>query len=200
MTVLTAAVVASLLTADPSPDPSRFYFHEAVGLGGWFASSSYKDGTRDIQALSLGVVSTVAFRPSPSMAIGGQLQFNFSPFLNVTQNRSRGGPFHQLPGVPWALSGLMGPSLTLFPGNFRFDISPGFLWVVTGPEAGQRTAAFGGTGAGVSGAAGYDLNLNDRLALCLELRATTGLHVNSDSTHIIGWDLGVAFLAGVRRR
>ncbi len=204
MILLTTALL-SILTAADEPETSRFYFAATAGPGAWVATSLYNSGskngatgTRDIQAFSLGVVSTVGFRPSQALAIGGQIQLDYFPLVNATENRSAG--FRPLTGVPFGISSLMGPSLTLFPGALRFDISPGFLWVVTGPEARHTSAAFGGTGAGISIAGGYDLPINSTLAVALELRATTGFHLNSDSTHIIGFDAGFSLMAGVRRR
>jgi len=205
MTLLSAALLVTSMLGAAAVEPSRLYFHAAGGLGGQVGTSIYTSssktsptGTRDFQALSVDLVSTVAFRPSQLLAIGGQLHVNTFPFLNVTENRSQGP--RTLTGVSYGISGIFGPSLTLFPGDFRFDVSPGFLWVITGPQAGRSQATLGGTGLGLGLAGGYDVPVTSTLAVALEVRLTSGFHLNSDSTHIIGFDAGLALMVGIRRR
>lgn len=198
-----AAVSAVVLASDPQP--SAFYFHDTVGFGAWIATSQYKGatptsppGTRDIQGFGLSVASTLGFRASDVFAVGAQIHGGFLPFVNGTENRSRG--FRPLPGIPFGLHLTAGPAFVLLPGNFRFDVSPGALFILTGPESGHGSPAFGGYGGGVSVGAGYDVPLSPVVALAIELRLSTGVHVNSDSTHLQGYDFGLALMAGIRRR
>lgn len=187
--------------------PGRFYVHTVIGIGGWFASSRYNDGTeddpeeigtRDIRAFTLGIASTFAHRVRPWLAIGLHDQIHFMPYVHATENRRFG--YRPLEGVRLGVAGMLGPSITLLRRSLRLDLSPGVLFVVTGSErANPDEPAFGGVGGGLSLAGGYDIPVSATLAVAVEFRVTTGWHANSDPTHTLGWDTAVTAMMGVRR-
>lgn len=166
MSLVTAVVLTSLLAADEGPaEFSRFYFHEALAVGTHIGSSIHNEGVlnqpgatghNDIQALAINFISTVGFRFQQSAAIGGQIQLSYMPWLNASELR-RVGFKQRYPS--FGLSGVMGPSLILFPQKLRFDLTAGFFFVFTGPEPGKTRLGFGGTGPGLTVAGGYDLLL-----------------------------------------
>lgn len=188
-----------------NPRMHRLYHHDAIGIGGWFASSIFEGtasdgspGTRDVKAMTIALITTLAYRVRPGLAIGAQLQVNFFPYVKATEDRGLG--YRQLVGSNIGVSGLLGPSVTMMRARLRLDISAGFLFVAVKAENRLPTEpAFGGVGAGLSIAGGYDIPLKFRRALTLDIRVTSGAHFwKPDPTHRVGWDFAPMFLVGYR--
>ena len=204
-------LIASILCASPGdvapdseqraePELSRFYFHEGFGLGFWVASSRYTNGSRDVQSASINLVTTIGGRISQGFAIGFQLELAILPAPHVTEDRSLG---HKDFDVPFGIAGTMGPSFTFLPAPFRFELTPGFLWVVTGAATNKNSgggATLGGFGPALTAALGLDAAVGQSVRLGGELRATVGGHFNGDSTHTGGWDTAMALLFTIRHR
>jgi hypothetical protein len=192
--VLAAVLLAAAAHAE-EPHAPRFLWREELGAGAWVASSAYTTGTRDLQAFTLSSVTTVGLYVAEQFTLSAQVNFHLSPALHESEDRSLG---HKELAAPFALAGLLGPSLGFVLGRLWLDLTPGFLFVVAAEAPnGGIGPSFGGTGVGAGLGGGYHVPLFERLELSLGLRAIVGAHFNSDRTHLAGWDVSLALLAGL---
>lgn len=196
-----------LAQAEPRPQGSRFYFQDTIELGAWLTNSSYNDGAyrdtsrpgfKTAEGPSIGIESTWGGRLNASIAIGGLIQVNVMPVMGGSSDR-RGEKVDGF-AIPFGFSGLIAPSVIWLMNALRVAVSPGFMFLVTGPQPGKNYSHIGGAGFGLKVGGGYDLALSQTLMLALGIGLTAGFHLNSDTTHSLGWDFSPTLTVGLRRR
>lgn len=185
---------------EDAPVPSRFYFHEGVGLGVFMGHTSYTDGSQDLMpSPTVGIVTTAAARLNDHFAFGGQVNLDLLLAATVTEDRLLG---HLVHTTPLGAAVNLGPSFTLLGRSFHVDVSPGiYFLVVPHDNTDGNGNTYGGLGPAIYAAAAYDFPINARISFGIEARVTVAAQFSpGDRTYEAGIDFGAVVLATLRRR